>query len=107
MANKSVGLLTFAFGANMDGFNKAMGKAQKSLKKFSGKLKGIGKTMTTHITLPILAIGGASVKLAADMEETQDKFETVFASIKDEANSIAKEIQKSYGLSNRETKELM
>ena len=33
MANKSVGFLTIAFGADLRGFDKAMKKAQRSIKK--------------------------------------------------------------------------
>ena len=69
MANKSVGLLTFNFGANMKGFNKAMNKAQRKLKKFGSSVKKMGSSMTMNLTLPIVALGAASVK-AFDAQAT-------------------------------------
>ena len=38
MGSKAIGLLTMVFGADMKGFNNAMTKAEKSLKKFSRKI---------------------------------------------------------------------
>ena len=57
MANKAVGFLTFNFGANMGGFNKAMKKAQRSVRKFGSSMKSMGKSMTTNLTMPLLAVG--------------------------------------------------
>ncbi len=51
MANKSVGYLTFNFGANMVGFNKAMKKAQRKVKRFGKSMKQVGSSMTTNLTL--------------------------------------------------------
>ena len=42
MANKSVGLLTIAFGADLRGFDKAMKKAQRSIKKFGTSMQRTG-----------------------------------------------------------------
>ena len=54
MANKSVGLLTIAFGADLRGFDKAMKKAQKSVKKFGASMQRTGENLTRNITLPVL-----------------------------------------------------
>ena len=42
MANKAVGFLTFNFGANLGGFNRAMKKAQRSVRKFGRSIKNMG-----------------------------------------------------------------
>ena len=44
MANKSVGLLTIAFGADLRGFDRAMKQAQRKISKF-------GKNMQICISL--------------------------------------------------------
>ena len=62
MANKSVGLLTIAFGADLRGFEKAMKKAQKSIKKFGSSMQKTGKNLTRNLTLPLVALGAASIR---------------------------------------------
>jgi hypothetical protein len=72
MANKSVGLLTIAFGADLRGFDKAMKKAQRSIKKFGTSMQRTGQNLTRNLTLPLVAFAAASVKAF----DTQAKAET-------------------------------
>lgn len=62
-------------------------KASKNLESFGNKAKEIGEGLTTKVTLPIVAAGGASVKLASDMTESLNKVDVAF-------NSNAREIKK-------------
>ena len=101
MANKSVGFLTVAFGADLRGFDRAMKKANRSIRKFGTNMQAIGSNITRNITLPVLAIGGASIKMASDLEETRSKFKTVFSSIQGEALQTAETFKKSFGLSSQ------
>ena len=77
MGSKAIGLLTMVFGADMKGFNKAMTKAEKSLKKFSRNMKKAGRKMTQNLTMPILAIGGAAAKLSMDFDASMTKITTL------------------------------
>mgnify|MGYP003114844721 CR=1 FL=1 len=72
MANKSIGLLTVAFGADLRGFEKAMKKAQRSIKKFGTNMQRTGKNLSRNLTLPLTAFAAASVKAF----DTQIKAET-------------------------------
>tara|TARA_R100000655_G_scaffold6976_4_gene19334 strand:- start:5575 stop:7308 length:1734 start_codon:yes stop_codon:yes gene_type:complete len=72
MANKSIGLLTIAFGADLRGFDKAMKKAQRSIKKFGTSMQRTGQNLTRNLTLPLAAFAAASVKAF----DTQAKAET-------------------------------
>ena len=101
MANKSVGFLTVAFGADLRGFDRAMKKANRNIRKFGTNMQSIGSNLTRNITLPVLAIGGASIKMASDLEETRSKFKTVFSSIEGEALQTAETFKKSFGLSSQ------
>ncbi len=101
MANKSVGFLTVAFGADLRGFDRAMKKANRSIRKFGSNMQSIGSNLTRNITLPVLAIGGASIKMASDLEETRSKFKTVFSSIEGDALQTAETFKKSFGLSSQ------
>ena len=62
MASKAIGFLNFKFGADLSGFERAMKKAQKGLKKFGKNIQKTGKSLTMGLTLPLLALGAASIK---------------------------------------------
>ena len=106
-AKKSIGLLNIVFGADLRGFDRAMKKAQKSIAKFSTKMRNVGKKLTTNVTLPIIGLGVAAVKMAADFEETDSKFKTVFSSIQKQAEKTADVFKKSFGLSEKAAKQLL
>ncbi len=107
MGSKSVGLLNIVFGADLRGFDRAMKKAQKSITKFGKKMGNIGKKLATNVTLPIIGLGAAAVKMAADFEETDSKFKTVFSSIQKQAEDTAKTFKESFGLSEKAAKQLL
>ena len=107
MANKSVGLLTFNFGANMSGFDRAMKKAQKNLKKFGKSMQRTGQTLSRNITVPILGLGVAALKFGSDLQETDSKFQQVFSSVREEAEKTAKTFQESFGLSELSAKTML
>ena len=107
MANKSVGLLTIAFGADLRGFDKAMKRAQRSIKKFGVSMQRTGQNLTRNLTIPIAGLGIAAIKMASDFEETDTKFKTVFSSIQREAEHTAKVFKKSFGLSSKAAKQML
>ena len=77
MANKAIGYLTFNFGANMAGFNKAMKKAQRSVKRFGKSMKNIGGSMTTNLTMPLVGLGAVAIKTFADFEQAMLKVKAI------------------------------
>ena len=77
MANKAVGFLTFNFGANMGGFNKAMKKAQRRVKKFGTSMKRVGSSMSTNLTMPIIGLGAVAIKTFANFEQAMLKVKAV------------------------------
>ena len=88
MANKAVGFLTFNFGANMGGFNKAMKKAQRSVGKFGKSMKRIGSSMTTNLTMPIVGLGAVAIKTFADFEQSMLKVKAVSGATASEFKSL-------------------
>lgn len=71
-----------------------MAKAEKSFDDFATNaqsagegLQSIGESMTTYITLPMIAAGGASIKLASDMAESLNKVKVSFG---DSASDVIK-----------------
>tara|TARA_R100001163_G_C5062982_1_gene200170 strand:+ start:34 stop:2391 length:2358 start_codon:yes stop_codon:yes gene_type:complete len=77
MANKSVGLLTIAFGADLRGFDRAMKKAQRNIKKFGTSMQRTGKNLTRNITLPIIGLGAVAVKTFMSFEQSMLKVKAV------------------------------
>ena len=104
---KSIGSLVFNFGANLSGFDRALNKAQKRIKKFGKSMQKMGSTMTRNVTLPLLGLGAAAVKFGSDLQETDSKFQQVFSSIRGEAEETAKTFQESFGLSELSAKDML
>lgn len=86
--------------SSIDGVKNRMdGLAKKSTQ--------LGKSLTTFVTLPILAVGAGMVKAASDAEETESKFGTVFSGISKQADTTAKNLADNFGLSSVKAKELL
>ena len=77
MASKAIGFLNFKFGADLKPFERAMNKAQKKLKKFGKGVERTGQSLTTGLTLPIVALGAASLKTFADFEQGMLKVKAI------------------------------
>lgn len=60
------------------GADAALKRLGKNAKATGAKLTSVGKTLTTHVTLPIVAAGVGMVKLATDAAETANKMQAVF-----------------------------
>ena len=72
---------------------KTLGKSvSDSLKNVGSTLTGIGGKLTASVTLPILGIGGASLKLASDFEQTQVAFTTMLGDA-DKAKTLFNELR--------------
>ena len=98
MANKAIGYLNFKFGADLKGFDRAMKKAQKNLKRFGKNVERTGKSLTTGLTLPILALGAASVKAFDEQAKAETKLLTALKGREDIQKRLieqAKELQKT------------
>lgn len=81
---------------------------QKTADKFNAtgdKLKSIGSSLTLKVTAPILAAGGAMVKVASDAGEMQSKFDTVFKTTAKDVEKWAKDLGGAIGRSSLDLKE--
>ena len=92
------GKLTVMFGADMKGFDRSMKKAEKNLGKWSRNMKRIGSSMTMNLTLPIVAVGGAAVKMASDFNESLNKTRVAFGKSSKHVEDFAKTTLKNFGL---------
>jgi hypothetical protein len=106
MANKSVGFLTIAFGADLRGFDKAMKKAQRSIKKFGTSMQRTGRNLTRNLTLPLAAFAAASVKAFDEQIVAETKLLTALKGREDIQQRLitqAKELQTKTLFGDEET----
>lgn len=86
------------------------GQIKNAKKRFTEAGRGakdLGKKFSLFATLPIAALGGVFIKAASDAEETRTKFGTVFSGIADDAQSVAEDLDKNFGLSGRAAQGLL
>jgi hypothetical protein len=99
------------FGARAAGVSKKLAdnvaSAGRKLQEIAPKMTEVGAQMSTKLTLPILAIGGAMVKAASDAEETSTKFAVVFRDVEQGAQQAFKTLRDEYGLSATASKQLL
>lgn len=70
-------------------------------------VRNVGLGMTAAVSLPFILAARASLKFASDAEETRTKFATVFQSIGSEAESVADNFAKNFGLAGATSRELL
>ncbi|MEX3713656.1 phage tail tape measure protein [Cytobacillus horneckiae] len=91
--------LVVRIGADIRNFEREMRRLTRDTQKIGDTLQGVGKTLTAAITLPLLALGGASVKSAMEFEsafasvrKTVDASEAEFKDMEMAIRNMAKEI---------------
>lgn len=91
--------LLYKISADSKEFNKALDQANDRTKTLTDGLNKTGKALTIGLTAPLLAAGGAAVKLASDLQDSTNAVNVIF---KDGASVIleyGKTAAESAGLS--------
>ena len=65
-----------------------LGQAGKMLEKAGDKIADVGTTLTTHVTVPVMAAGTAAVKTAADFDAAMSKVAAVSGATGDELDAL-------------------
>lgn len=89
---KSLAQLNVIIGAKVKGFEDALNGIQKKLRKFERSIESTGQSLTQNLTLPVAALGGASIKMAADMETMEASLVTAFQGSEVAAKSALSQI---------------
>ena len=76
-------------------------RAQRETMKWGRKMERLGKTLSLSVTAPLVAMGGASVKAASDLNEAMNKVEVVFGDAAGEVKAFGSTSARSVGLSAR------
>jgi hypothetical protein len=88
-------------GADLSALQKDFKTAAKNLKSIGKELTSTGEALTKGLTLPILAVAGASVKMASDMQETTNKVSEIFEENASVIENWSKDSIKSMGLAQQ------
>lgn len=76
-------------------------KRTENIQKLGQGIKSFGEKWTVGVTLPIVAAGGAMIKLASDMQETMNKVEVSFGKSTQTVIDWSKTSIKSMGLAQQ------
>ena len=95
------------FQKDINNADKSMSGFSKNLKSFGDQATKIGKTLTKNVTLPIVGLGAAAVKFAADAEVSFRKFGKAFEGTGSEATDVLDNLNKNFGLSNTQATQLL
>ncbi len=94
---KSSAAFNIIFGAKTGQLTKALNTTQRKLLKASAQMSATGKSLTRNLTLPLLAVGAGSLKLAVSFESSMLKVKAVsgatgkeFESLKNKALELGK-----------------
>ena len=74
MGKKSLNIFV---GLNDRNFQKGLKRVNKSLTRFGSKMKNVGSSLTSKVTMPLALAGGASIKMALDFETSMTKIRTL------------------------------
>ena len=94
------------------GFSQAVGSAtktaggfSKSMKEIGGAVTGFGAKMTAGVTLPIAAMGLASISAASDLRESMNKVDVVFGDSAAQIQKWAETSATAFGQSKQQALE--
>lgn len=107
-----IGELLVKIGADASGLVKELRKSEQDVQSFGknmqaigGKLKKAGAVMTAAVTVPLVAAGTASFKLAADMEDALGATDQIYKGSSEAVKSWAKGLKTYYGIAQGEALE--
>ena len=96
--------LNFVFDGDNSGFSQALRQVQDKLKDVGNQMKEFGSTMSTYVSLPLAALGAASIKAFGDIQSLKNGLTAITGSA-EEANQQfvrLKELAKLPGLGLKE-----
>lgn len=85
--------LVVTIGATTRDFDKALNSSIRKLQRFGSTTKRIGKSLTTSVSAPIVGMGLAAVKAAADLEQMETAFVSLTGGAK-EASQMMQQLNK-------------
>lgn len=93
--------------ANTKQFKSGMSRAQKSLKGFENSANAVVKGGLLALGAGAIYAGGKLISLGSDLEETTNKFNTVFSNLPTESKKATDELVKNFGFAEKSAIDLL
>jgi len=74
--------------------NNALSSASSKLQAFGSKMQSVGRSMSTKLTLPIVAAGAAATKLALDFDKSMTQIESLVGIAADKVSEMGETAKK-------------
>lgn len=74
--------------------NNALSSASSKLQSFGSKMQSVGRSMSTKLTLPIVAAGAAATKMAMDFDKSMSQIESLVGVAADEVARMGETAKK-------------
>jgi tape measure domain-containing protein len=84
-----LGDLVVRIGADTRDLNKQLGRVQRNMRSMTSNFTRLGESMTRSITLPLVGLGAAAVKSAADLETLETSFVSLTGGARQAAMMVA------------------
>ncbi len=84
-----LGDLIVRIGADTRDLNKSLGRVQRNMRSMTSNFTRLGENMTRSVTLPLVGLGAAAVKSAADLETLETSFVSLTGGARQAAMMVA------------------
>ena len=91
-------IVKIIFKGDNEQFKIKLKEVGTKLDKFNKRASKLGKQLTTRLSLPLAAAGGAAIKFASDFNESLNKVDVAFGSSQDSVKDFAKTALKQFGI---------
>jgi hypothetical protein len=90
--------INIKFSADLTGFSSEMQNSIRRIGALGKELQNTGRDLSTFVSLPLLAAGGAAVKFASDYNESLNKVDVAFGTSANSVKEFAKTSLESFGI---------
>lgn len=97
--------LRFQITGDATKLTKALNTASGKLQSFGSKVSGLGRNLSTKLTLPLALAGGAAIKMGLDFDKSMTKIKTLVGIASDKVDQMGKaaiQMAKETGISSRD-----
>lgn len=97
--------INIRFRANLEELSSQLQNAQREIKKQGEQMQQYGKTLSTYVTLPLLAAGTAAFSMAADFEDALGATDQTFKKSSTTVQKWAEGLPTYFGIAKKEALE--
>lgn len=94
----TIARLIVSLEADIKVFVKDMNKAGRQVERSARQMESIGRNLTTGVTLPLLGVGAAAVKMAVDAQESEQFFAIAMGGMAEQARAFSEGMRAQLGL---------